>query len=80
MKTLLAFVAAIGIAASPIALAAEKYDPFNIDERAFKKEYRRIALAPVEAGTVLDMPDAAKQMIEEDRRKCSDDAKKLIIP
>lgn len=66
MKALLTFVAIFGVAASSIASAAEKYDPFNIDERTFKKEYKRIALAPVEAGTVLDMPEAAKQMIEEE--------------
>lgn len=64
MKTLFAFLAVLGIAAAPVALAAEKYDPYAIDKRTFKKTYPRIALAPVEAGAALKMPDSAKQLIE----------------
>jgi len=64
MKTLLALVTALTIIAAPAAQAAEKYDPYFIDKRTLKKEYKTIALAPVEAGANLGMPDSAKQMIE----------------
>jgi hypothetical protein len=80
MKTLLAFIAALGIAASPITPAAEKYDPYSIDKRTFKNEYQRIALAPIEAGAALDMPDPAKQMIEEEITKHLEKRGFTVIP
>lgn len=63
MKTLTCLLAIFCLAASPATLSADKYDPYFIDKRTLKKEYKRIALAPVEAGSTLAMPDSAKEMI-----------------
>ena len=80
MKMLLAFITALGVAASPIVLAADKYDPYVIDKRTFKEEYQRIALAPVEAGAALDMSDSAKQMIEQEITRHLEKRGYTVIP
>lgn len=49
---------------SPSTLGAEKYDPYFVDKRTLKKEYKRIALAPIESPSSLAMPESAKQIIE----------------
>ncbi len=64
MKALVAVLSALALLATPLADAAEKYDPWFIDKRDLKKSYKRIALAPVEAPPNLEMPDAAKRAIE----------------
>ncbi|MFK7829596.1 MAG: hypothetical protein AB8B57_07455 [Congregibacter sp.] len=64
MRALLTFTTVLCIAISSLALAADKYDPYFIEKRALKKEYKRIALAPVESGASLAMPESAKQAIE----------------
>ena len=64
MRTLLALLTALLVAAVPVAQAAEKYDPYFIDKRELKKQYKRIALAPVEVAADLEMPESAKQLIE----------------
>jgi len=64
MKTLIAFVAALLLAAVPVARAADKYDPYFIDKRELRKQYKRIALAPIEVDGALKMPDSARALIE----------------
>lgn len=59
----LLLIAACAVESSTV-LAADKYDPYFIDKRTLKKEYRRIVLAPIEAGSALAMPESAKQAIE----------------
>lgn len=56
---LFAFVATTSIAADDVS-------PFLIDKRDFKKQYKTIALSPVEAVASLKMPDAVAGMIEEE--------------
>lgn len=64
MRTFTAIVSALALLLAPVALAADKYDPWFIDKRELKKTYKRIALAPVEAPPNLEMPDSAKRAIE----------------
>ncbi len=64
MRTLTAVLSALTLLLAPVALAADKYDPWLIDKRELKKSYKRIALAPVEAPPNLEMPDSAKRAIE----------------
>lgn len=64
MKKLITFLSAFALLAAPLAVVAEKYDPWFVDKRELKKNYQRIALAPVEAGATLKMPDSAKRAIE----------------
>ncbi len=80
MKILLTFIAAVGIVTAPLSHTAEKYDPFSADKRTFKKEYQRIALAPVEAAAALEMPDSAKQMIEEEITRHLEKRGYTVIP
>ena len=47
-----------------ITSASDKYDPYFIDKRTLKKEYKRIALAPIESPSSLAMPESAKQAVE----------------
>ncbi len=63
MKNLFVCLTALCLTLSLPAWAADKYDPFLIDKRVLKKEYRRIALAPVESSASLQMPEAAKEQI-----------------
>jgi len=66
MKTILSFVLlACAVAATP-AMAAKKDDAFAIDKKEFKKQYKVIALAPIDADPVLKMPDAVAAMVEEE--------------
>ncbi len=80
MKTLITLITAICMGASSAALAAEKYDPYRIDKREFRKSFETIALAPVEAGTALGMPEAAKQMIEEEITRHLEKRGHTVIP
>lgn len=62
------FVAFIGfcILVSPV-LAAKKDDAFLTEkERDFRKTYKVIALTPVDADPVLEMPESAKAIIEQE--------------
>lgn len=80
MNSLLAFTAALCIAVSPVALAADKYNPYIIGKGTLRKEYKRIALAPVEAGASLNMPDSAKQMLEAQVTKHLEKRGYTVIP
>jgi hypothetical protein len=46
--------------------AADKDDAWMIKKRDFKKVYKTIALAPVDADASLDMPDRVAAMLEEE--------------
>ena len=64
-KTLTAIVALFFVLALPV-IAADKDSPFLIDKRDFKKQFRTIALSPVDADGVLKMPDSVARMLEEE--------------
>ncbi len=64
MKHAIAGLIVLCFAAS--AFAAEKDDAFKIDKRTFKKDYKVVALAPVDAEPYLQMPESAKAMIEQE--------------
>jgi hypothetical protein len=61
-KSLIAVLALIAIP----SIAADGDSPFMIDKREFKKQYKTIALAPVDAVATLKMPDSVARMIEEE--------------
>lgn len=63
MRTLIALVSLLCLFTPPLAVSADKYDPYFIDKKTLKKQYKRIALSPVEASASLAMPDAAKAQI-----------------
>ena len=48
------------------SIAADDVSPFLIDKREFKKQYKTIALSPVDAVASLKMPDSVARMIEEE--------------
>jgi len=48
------------------AVPAKDDDPYRIDKRTFRKEYKTIALAPVDAEPYLEMPDSVAVMIEQE--------------
>jgi hypothetical protein len=64
MNRLLAFLIAFCIVLP--AVAADKESPFLIEKRDFRKQYRTIALAPVDADAIFGMPESAARMIEEE--------------
>jgi hypothetical protein len=47
-------------------MAADKDDAFLIDKKQFKKQYRTIALTPVDADGYFDMPDRVAAIIEQE--------------
>lgn len=64
-KTLVATLALFVAIALP-ALAADKDSPFHIDKRDFRKQFKTIALAPVDADPLFNMPDSVATMLEEE--------------
>ena len=60
-----ALLAIFMLAASPV-VAADKDDAFLINKRDFKKQYPVIALSPVDADAILEMPDSVATIIEEE--------------
>lgn len=66
MKILPAALIAFCLAIAPAAIAADKDSPYYIDKRTFKKQYKVIALAPIDADALLQMPDTVARMIEEE--------------
>lgn len=49
-----------------VSASAADDDPFLIDKRQFKKQFKTIALAPVDADGALQMPDSVAQVIEQE--------------
>lgn len=62
MKRLLVAIVLIGLAAP--AVSADNDSPYLIDKRDFKKQYKVIALSPVDADPIFKMPDSVGTMIE----------------
>ncbi|MDX1406206.1 MAG: hypothetical protein R3192_16830 [Woeseiaceae bacterium] len=61
LTALFACLLLVGVSAS-----AADDDPFLIDKRQFKKQFKTIALAPVDADGALQMPDSVAQVIEQE--------------
>lgn len=62
-------VAAIALAClvlAGVATGADKQDPFRINKRDFKKQYKVIALTPVDADPYLQMPDSVARILEQE--------------
>ena len=62
----LGFVAGFSLFIAGTVTAADSDDAFFIDKKQFKKQYRTIALAPVDADGFFDMPDKVAAIIEEE--------------
>jgi hypothetical protein len=65
MRTLLAAVILSFTLVLPVA-AARDDSPYFVDKGEFKKQYKVIALAPVDADALFRLPDSVAQMIEEE--------------
>lgn len=63
-KTLAALLALFVVVSLP-AIAADD-SPFLIDKRDFKKQFKTIALVPVDADGLFNMPDSVAAMLEEE--------------
>ncbi len=66
MRHLLAVCLSMAVIAAGAAHAAKKDDAFLIDKRDFKKQYKVVALAPVDAAPYLEMPESVAAMIEQE--------------
>ena len=60
----LAWIASLGLVTAGVAAAAEE-EAFLVDKRQFKKQYRTIALTPVDADAYLEMPGSVAARLEE---------------
>ena len=60
--------------------AADKEEPFVVPKKTFKKQFKTIALAPVDAVDFLGMSDSAKAMIEEEVTKHLQKRGYTVIP
>lgn len=56
----------LAIAVALPALAADEDSPFTSSKRDFSRQYKVIALAPVDANDYLQMPDAVARQLEAD--------------
>lgn len=66
MNKLLALVASCFLVMAGQAVAAKKDDAYLVNKRDFKKTYKTIALAPVDADAYLEMPESVAAMLEEE--------------
>ena len=62
------------------ALAARTDEAFFISKRDFKKQYKTIALSPVDADAVFGMPDSVAVMIEEEITKHLEKRGYTVLP
>ena len=62
-----------GITATCVLLAfpaaAADESPFRIDKKVFKRQVRMVALSPIDAAPMLQMPDSAETIIQEEITK-----------
>jgi len=65
MKRLLATAAALSLLLAPVAIAADD-SPYFIGKREFKKQFRTIALAPVDSDPALEIPESVVPIIEKE--------------
>lgn len=61
-------------------LAAADDEPFMIEKRDFRKQYRVIALAPVDSDPILEMPESVAIMIEEEVTRHLEKRGYTVIP
>jgi len=66
MKAISSLVLLAYAAVAVPAVAAGEDDAFLIDKREFKKQYKVIALSPIDSDPVLKMPDSVAAMVEEE--------------
>lgn len=66
MRRLLAAFLFVAVIAAGPAHAASKDEAFLINKRDFKKQYKVVALAPVDAEPYLEMPDSVAAMLEQE--------------
>ena len=66
MKPTCSLILAVCIAFSLPSWAADDDDPFLINKRDFKKQIKTVALTPIDAPEVFEMPNSVGLMIEEE--------------
>ena len=66
MKTMPSLLILMFALVTTPSMAADDDSPFLIDKRDFRKQYKTIALSPVEAVATLKMPASVARMIEEE--------------
>ncbi len=69
MKIGLALLGVVATMFCAPAFSADKESPYTIPKKAFKQQYKTIALSPVDADGIFDMPDAVAAMLEEEITK-----------
>jgi hypothetical protein len=80
MKAIFSFVLLACAAIAIPAVAAKKDDAFVIDKKEFKKQFKTIALSPIDADPVLKMPDSVAAMVEEEITKHLEKRGYVVIP
>lgn len=78
-KMLTAIITLFVVIALPAA-AADKDSPYLIEKRDFKKQFKTIALSPVDADALLQMPESAARMIEEEVTRRLEKRGYTVIP
>lgn len=68
MNKVLSMIVALFLVIALPVIAAED-SPFLIDKRDFKKQFKTIALAPVDAEPMFDLPASVARMLEEEVTK-----------
>lgn len=66
MKTLLLAVAALLLASAAPLYAADKDDAYLVDKKNFKRQYKTIALSPVDFDPSLQMPERVGTLLEQE--------------
>ena len=80
MRTLATLVLGLLAVHSPSASLAADHEPFIIEKRDFRKQYRVIALAPVDSDPILKMPESVAAMIEEEVTRHLEKRGYTVIP
>lgn len=80
MKKIIPAIVTFFIVIALPAIAADKDSPFLIDKRAFKKQFKTIALAPVDAEPMFNMPESVARMLEEEVTKHLQKRGYTVIP
>ncbi len=67
-------------AMAALPAVAAKDDAFTISKKEFKKQYKVIALSPIDADPILKMPDSVAAMVEEEITKHLEKRGYVVIP
>jgi hypothetical protein len=62
----LVLIAGLSVFVTATAPAADPEEPFLVGKRDFKKQFRTIALTPVDADAYLEMPDSVAAILEQE--------------